>query len=71
NLGRRYARLGLARAPHEPALTWARRVEVQHPGSGLWPLSQRFAAARYAGADSDSALLKDLQQHRPRPGASQ
>ncbi|RBE42381.1 transglutaminase domain-containing protein, partial [Xanthomonas oryzae pv. oryzae] len=39
--------------------------------TALLALSQRFAAARYAGTDSDSAtLLKDLLQHRPRTGAS-
>lgn len=70
-LGRRYGKLGLAREPHEPAIAWAQRVARSHPNPALLALSQRFAAARYAGADSDSAsLLKDLQQHRPRTGAS-
>lgn len=70
-LGRRYRKLGLAREPHEPATTWAQRVAQHHPHTTLLALSQRFAAARYAGADSDSAsLIKDLQQHRPRTGAS-
>ncbi|MCD7097539.1 DUF3488 and transglutaminase-like domain-containing protein [Stenotrophomonas sp. MMGLT7] len=73
-LGRRYARLGLAREPHEPALDWAARVERARPGSGLLPLSERFAAARYAGARTDSAslasLLNDLRKHRPINGAS-
>lgn len=70
-LGRRYRKLGLAREPHEPATTWAQRVAQHDPHTTLLALSQRFAAARYAGADSDSAsLIKDLQQHRPRTGAS-
>ncbi|MDX6080000.1 DUF3488 and transglutaminase-like domain-containing protein [Xanthomonas campestris pv. incanae] len=70
-LGRRYRKLGLAREPHEPATTWAQRVAQHDPHTTLLALSQRFTAARYAGADSDSAsLIKDLQQHRPRTGAS-
>ncbi len=70
-LGRRYARLGLAREPYEAAGDWARRVELQHPGSGLSALSKRFAEARYAGVLSDHvSLLRDLRRHRPKPGAS-
>ncbi len=70
-LGRRYARLGLAREPHEPAGDWARRVELRYPGSGLMALSKRFADARYAGVLSDHvSLLRDLRRHRPKPGAS-
>ncbi|WP_330219117.1 DUF4129 domain-containing protein, partial [Xanthomonas citri] len=70
-LSHRYRKLGLAREPHEPASVWAQRVARSHPNTPLLALSQRFAAARYAGADSDSApLLKDLLQHRPRTGAS-
>ncbi|WP_434988583.1 transglutaminase TgpA family protein [Xanthomonas melonis] len=70
-VGRRYRKLGLAREPHEPATVWAQRVAREHPGTPLLALSQRFAAARYAGASLDSAtLLKDLQQHRPRTGDS-
>ncbi|MCC4587050.1 DUF3488 and transglutaminase-like domain-containing protein [Xanthomonas sp. NCPPB 1067] len=70
-VGRRYRKLGLAREPHEPATVWAQRVAHEHPGTPLLALSQRFAAARYAGASLDSAtLLKDLQQHRPRTGDS-
>ncbi|HET6395597.1 MAG TPA: transglutaminase domain-containing protein, partial [Pseudoxanthomonas sp.] len=67
-LGRRYARLGLGRAPHEPALAWARRVAAAHPRSGeaLVALSQRFAAARYArGNEATRQLLQDLRRHRP------
>ncbi|MCD9087878.1 DUF3488 and transglutaminase-like domain-containing protein [Stenotrophomonas sp. SY1] len=69
-LGHRYARLGLGREPHEPAIEWARRVELIHPGNGLLALSQRFADARYAGAKSDTvSLLADLHRHRPNSGA--
>jgi transglutaminase-like putative cysteine protease len=67
-LGRRYAKLGLAREPHEPALDWARRVAAQQPEAArtLVPLSRRFAAARYAGGDGEgTALLRDLRRHRP------
>ena len=69
-LGRRYARLGLARHAHEPASVWAARVEAALPGSGLPMLSERFEAARYAGVTSNLAsLLGDLHRHRPPPGA--
>ena len=67
-LGRRYARLGLGRATHEPALSWARRVAAAHPASGpaLLALSQRFAEARYAGSHGGMRrLLDDLARHRP------
>lgn len=67
-LGARYAKLGLARQPHEPALAWAQRVAARHPAAGqtLVPLSQRFAEARYAAAVSDiPALVRDLRRHRP------
>ncbi|MBB3274863.1 MULTISPECIES: DUF3488 and transglutaminase-like domain-containing protein [Pseudoxanthomonas] len=67
-LGARYARIGLGRQPHEPALDWARRVAASHPAAGavLVPLSQRFAEARYAAAVSDiPALVRDLRRHRP------
>jgi len=70
-LGRRYARLGLAREPHEPALLWARRVHACRPDPALLALSQRFAEARYAGTCTDLAsLLRDLRRHRPTSGAS-
>lgn len=66
-LGLRYARLGLGRQPHEPALDWAERVARVRPQSAaaLIPLSRRFAQARYAGAVGDAALLNDLRRHRP------
>lgn len=66
-LGLRYARLGLERQPHEPALDWTERVAKARPQSAdaLIPLSRRFAQARYAGAVGDAALLNDLRRHRP------
>ncbi|WP_312708834.1 DUF3488 and transglutaminase-like domain-containing protein [Stenotrophomonas sp.] len=71
-LGRRYARRGLGREPHEPPMAWARRVHAQHPDPALLALSQRFADARYAGTCTDlAALLRDLRRHRPSSGASQ
>ncbi|MFT3756806.1 MAG: DUF3488 and transglutaminase-like domain-containing protein [Pseudoxanthomonas sp.] len=69
-LGRRYARLGLGRQAHEPALDWARRVARLQPelGTALLPLSRRFADARYAATVANAdALLKDLRRHRPKP----
>ena len=70
-LGRRYARLGLAREPHETAQDWARRVHARRPDPALLALSQRFADARYAGTCTDLAsLLRDLRRHRPTSGAS-
>ncbi|WP_414486807.1 DUF3488 and DUF4129 domain-containing transglutaminase family protein [Stenotrophomonas maltophilia] len=70
-LGRRYARPGLAREPHETAQDWAQRVHRQRPDPALLALSQRFADARYAGTCTDLAsLLRDLRRHRPTSGAS-
>lgn len=70
-LGRRYARLGLAREPHETAQDWARRVHARRPDPALLALSQRFDDARYAGTCTDLAsLLRDLRRHRPTSGAS-
>lgn len=73
-LNRRYARHGLAREAHEPALQWARRVHAAHPDPALLSLSQRFAETRYAAADPHSAhpsthLVNDLLRHRPNTGA--
>lgn len=54
-LERRYRRLGLARARHEPAGAWAQRVATARPGTGatdgplsLLSLSARFSDWRYA-----------------------
>ncbi|AWH24459.1 DUF3488 and transglutaminase-like domain-containing protein [Stenotrophomonas sp. YAU14D1_LEIMI4_1] len=71
-LGRRYARRGLGREPHEPPMVWAGRVHAQQPDPALLALSQRFADTRYAGTHTDlAALLRDLRRHRPSSGASQ
>lgn len=70
-LGNRYARLGAAPEPHEPAAAWARRVLREHPGAaaGLATLSARFTDWRYAGGNVDPAsaraLARDLEAHRP------
>ena len=70
-LGRRYAALGLAPEPHEPATGWTRRVLATQPGAarGLEALSARFTQWRYAGDNADPAdaraLARDLDAHRP------
>lgn len=66
-LGARYARLGLGREPHEPALDWAERVARIRPQAAkvLLPLSRRFADSRYAAGTGDTTLLDDLRRHRP------
>ena len=67
-LGARYVRLGLGRAPHEPAQDWARRVAAARPQSGpeLLALSQRFAESRYAPRHGGlRQLVDDLRRHRP------
>lgn len=69
-LGRRYARHGLAREPAETATDWAQRVHRQRPDPALIPLSQRFVQARYAGAELDPSLVRDLHRHRPSTGAT-
>lgn len=71
-LGRRYARRGLGRARHEPALAWAERVLAAHPGEhALLALTRRFVAARYAPASSDATLITALRAHRPAPETRQ
>lgn len=71
-LDRRYARLGLGRATHEPALHWVERIaSALDPATagGLSALSHRFVQSRYAaGLGSDAAardLIRDLHRHRP------
>jgi transglutaminase-like putative cysteine protease len=69
-LGTRYARLGLAREPHEPAADWTKRVGLARPGleDALRVLSLRFSNWRYAGPQQGleaSALIRALHQHRP------
>jgi transglutaminase-like putative cysteine protease len=68
-LGKRYERLGLGRAPHEPALDWTQRVHDARTGgdAALRALGMRFSRWRY-GAQADdglNALLRDLRAHRP------
>ena len=70
-LDRRYARRGLGRALHEPAMTWAERIAK--PGDAnaaeLRDLAARFTSARYAAGVADGAsarrLVRDLRRHRP------
>ncbi|HHW4674101.1 MAG TPA: transglutaminase-like domain-containing protein, partial [Xylella fastidiosa subsp. pauca] len=69
-LDRHYARLGLGRKRHEPALVWAKRIEQQYPGIGLYILSQRFTNARYSSKDFDRNLINALLQHRPHTAVS-
>jgi transglutaminase-like putative cysteine protease len=70
-LGARYARLGLGRAPHEPAGDWAARVAAARPqaATSLPAISARFAAWRYACPQEDRTaqrqLLRELRAHRP------
>ncbi|TKR32923.1 DUF3488 domain-containing protein [Luteimonas gilva] len=67
-LGARYARFGLQREPHEPALDWAERVFRRRPQEGaLRTLAQRFAESRYAVADAAGRreLIRALRAHRP------
>ena len=68
----RYARLGLGRAPHEPAGAWAERVSLARPemGDELRRLILRFSKWRYAarqpGSPGERALARALLGHRPR-----
>jgi transglutaminase-like putative cysteine protease len=71
---RRYARLGLGRAPSETAGDWARRVGLTHPSlaPALSQLSRRFNNWRYAGprparevAARRAELIQALRRHRP------
>jgi hypothetical protein len=70
-LGRRYARLGLAPEPHEPATTWAERIAKTAPGNAgdLLDLATRFTRSRYASPTSDGMSVRDLvrriEAHRP------
>lgn len=68
-LGARYARFGLQREPHEPALAWAERVSRRRPqeAGALYALAQRFAGSRYAVADAESRreLIRALRTYRP------
>ena len=70
-LGRRYARFGLARAAHEPALAWAERIAAARPRDAetLRALSARFVEWRYArrtdGECDPHPLIRDLRKFRP------
>jgi hypothetical protein len=69
-LDARYARLGLGRAPHEPASHWAERVSLAGVDTAgqLRELSWRFNSWRYADREPGrgaSALIKALDRHRP------
>lgn len=69
----RYARLGLARAPHEAAGDWAERVGNARPdlATSLGILTKRFSDWRYAGVQvgrhTAHDLVRALRTHRPRP----
>jgi hypothetical protein len=70
-VGKRYAKLGLGRAPHEPASEWAQRVHRARArgDDALLALGTRFQppalrSAREAG-ERLNALLRDLDAHRP------
>jgi transglutaminase-like putative cysteine protease len=72
-LEKRYARRGSGRAPHEPALAWARRLNGSSPErSPLLALATRFSEWRYASHQRDPRrarqLLRDLRAHRPFDG---
>ncbi len=70
-LDARYRRLGLARAPHEPAGDWVARVSLARPHTTLPALSARFVDWRYArdaasvDASGLASLIRDLRRHRP------
>jgi transglutaminase-like putative cysteine protease len=71
-LAGRYARLGLGRAPYEPAGTWLDRVAAARPAdaAALRELIGRFNNWRYAGLvdpGADRALARALRRHRPAP----
>jgi hypothetical protein len=67
----RYARLGLGRAPYEPAGAWAERVSLARPdlAGELRRLILRFSKWRYAaqqpGPSGERALTRALLGHRP------
>lgn len=69
-LGRRYARIGLARAAHEPAASWGERVARERADLGpeLQRLIHGFNSWRYAGnrePSTTAGLLRALRRHRP------
>ena len=69
-LEKRYRRLGLGRAPHEPAGLWVERViAARTQAESLRGLSARFVDWRYArnrgGIANAQGLMRDLRKHRP------
>jgi transglutaminase-like putative cysteine protease len=69
-LERRYRRLGLARAAHEPVAVWAERVARSRPqAEDVRRISQRFVEWRYArdhgSVASADLLIRELRAHRP------
>src|SRR5690606_42057975 len=69
-LGRRYARVGLARAAHEPGASWGERVARERADLGpeLQRLIHGFHSWRYAGnrePSTTAGLLRALRRHRP------
>lgn len=71
-LNRRYARIGLGRAMHEPALDWTERIASSldpRTAGTLSALTRRFVEWRYArdAGNEVSArdLVRDLRRHRP------
>jgi transglutaminase-like putative cysteine protease len=72
-LEKRYARRGLDRAPHEPPMAWARRLNGLSPNpTPLQALTARFSEWRYASHQRDPRrareLFRDLRAHRPFDG---
>jgi transglutaminase-like putative cysteine protease len=69
-LERRYRRLGLGRAAHEPVAVWAERVARSRPQTeDVRRISQRFVEWRYArdhgSVASADLLIRELRAHRP------
>jgi transglutaminase-like putative cysteine protease len=69
-LERRYRRLGLGRAAHEPVAVWAERVARNRPQTeDVRRISQRFVEWRYArdhgSVASADLLIRELRAHRP------
>ena len=69
-LEKRYRRLGLGRALHEPAGLWVERVTAARAElESLHGLSARFVDWRYARdhgcVASAEDLIRDLRKHRP------
>lgn len=69
-LERRYRRLGLGRAAHEPVAAWAERVARSRPqAEDVRRISQCFVEWRYArdhgSVASADLLIRELRAHRP------